>query len=80
MALKKPISGKTTKVDAEPAAAAEAEPLSRRHLRIFQEHENQTGRPHRHKRAAIATYGGWSSGTNTRNTEAYLGANANAGA
>ena len=26
MALKKPISGKTTKVDAEPAAAAEAEP------------------------------------------------------
>ena len=29
--------------------------------------------------AAIATYGGWSSGTNTRNTEAYLGANANAG-
>lgn len=29
--------------------------------------------------SAIATYGGWSSGTNTRNTEAYLGANANAG-
>lgn len=29
--------------------------------------------------SAIATYGGWSSGTNTRNTEAYIAANANAG-
>ena len=29
--------------------------------------------------SAIAVYGGWSSGTNTRNTEAYLGANASAG-
>ena len=29
--------------------------------------------------SAIAAYGGWSSGTNTRNTEAYIAANANAG-
>ena len=29
--------------------------------------------------SAIATYGGWSSGTNTRNNEAYLGTSANAG-
>jgi len=29
--------------------------------------------------SAIAAYGGWSSGTNTRNNEAYLGTSANAG-
>lgn len=29
--------------------------------------------------SAIAAYGGWSSGSNTRNTEAYIAANANAG-
>ncbi len=29
--------------------------------------------------SAIATYGGWSSGTNTRNNEAYLGTSASAG-
>ena len=29
--------------------------------------------------SAIAAYGGWSSGTNTRNTEAYIAANAGAG-